>query len=128
MTTYVWPFCSPLSFLPILSIHDDTGPAFMGTVVHVDPSTGDLDASLPDTGSALAKRGGTDVGLGASMSDMPTSKLGLRVGGGTNALVGVVGFSLRTREARLCSRQLRLPAREREGAVAFVSPSSPSST
>ena len=102
--TYVGAFWSPLSFLPIVFIQDDFGPA-----AAVDGVVGD------SVEVVLGRGGGTNVGLGVSMSDMRTSSDEV---GGTNALVGVGGPSgERAREARLCIRQFRLPAREREGAV-----------
>lgn len=72
-TTYVWTFCNSVSFLPILSIQDDIGPA-VDTGPCVDPITGDLGAGAAEADSAL-NMGGTNVGLGASMSDMPAAKL-----------------------------------------------------
>lgn len=69
--TYVEPFCSPLSRLLILSIQDDIDPADAGEDGEPcsGPCTGDFGAGLVDADV------GTSVGLGASTSDMPTSKL-----------------------------------------------------
>jgi hypothetical protein len=52
----------------MLSIQDDMGPVAMGTGPCVDPIAG------AGVGAAL-EWNGTSVGLGASTSDMPTSKL-----------------------------------------------------
>lgn len=83
--------------MPTLSIQDDIGP--VGTGPCVDPVIGV--ATGPD-------KGGTNVGLGASTSDMPTSKLddlGLWAGGERDTLVGgVVGALGMTRVPRLCIR------------------------
>lgn len=69
----------------------------------------------------LESGGGTNVGLGDSTSDMRISDevgFGFQAGGGASALDRSSGSSvMRARERRLCIRELRLPAREREGAV-----------
>ena len=100
-------FLESTQLLPLLSIQDDIAATL----------TGDVGAGL------VFERGeGSNMGLGVSRKDMLTSSDDDGFGDEVRALLGVISSSsvVNTCEFRLCTRQLRLLARESEGAVATV--------